>query len=134
MTKPVAAAINASETLSELEQRREHERQAALRTLSATCPGLAERGCDRVVITYDVCGDSGCIERVAAVAGDDPITLERDLITRLSVAAELVLPLGWEYEAGSFGELILHVRSRQLVRRHNWRIESSEYAEYEWSL
>jgi hypothetical protein len=134
MTNASSTEADMSGLLSEFEQRREHERQTALQTLSAACPALVESGIDRVVITYDGCGDSGCIESVTAFAGEDAVDLEQELSKRLNVAAELVLPLGWAYEAGSFGELILQVRDRRLVRKHNWRIEFSEYAEHEWSL
>jgi len=38
--------------------------------LSLLCSQLAEDGIDRVVIGYDGCSDSGCLEDVRVYSGD----------------------------------------------------------------
>ena len=120
--------------LSNFEKRSEQERQSALATLATACTQLANRGADRVVITYDGCGDSGCVESVKAYTGESDLELDAVLGEQLAAAAEQILPLGWENDGGAFGELILYVAERRVVREHNWRIDTSEYSEEEWQL
>ena len=134
MTHVSQTAIAASELLSQFEKRREQERQRALVTLTEVCPQLSRLGADRVVMTYDGYGDSGCVESVKAYSDEHDVELDTTVLEQLTTVAEQLLPLGWENDGGAFGELILQVAERRLVREHNWRIESCEYSEEEWQL
>ena len=134
MTQVPQTAIDVGHLLSHFEKRSEQERQQALATLAEVCPQLARLGADRVVMTYDGYGDSGCVESVKAYSGEDDVELDTTVLEQLTTAAEQILPLGWENEGGAFGELILNVAERRVVREHNWRIETSEYSEEEWQL
>lgn len=134
MTQIEAMSDAARNLLSDFEKRRERERQEAFAGLSEVCSQLEGLGVDRVVVTYDGYGDSGCVERVDAFAGESEVELDESLEGQLATAAERILPLGWENDAGAFGELILNVSERRVVLEHNWRIESCEYSEQEWQL
>ena len=134
MTQVPQTAIDVGHLLSHFEKRCEQERQRALATLAEVCPQLARLGADRVVMTYDGYGDSGCVESVKAYSGEDDVELDTTVLEQLTTAAEQILPSGWENDGGAFGELILYVTERRVVREHNWRIETSEYSEEEWQL
>tara|TARA_R110002072_G_scaffold273413_2_gene434293 strand:+ start:25539 stop:25943 length:405 start_codon:yes stop_codon:yes gene_type:complete len=134
MTKLTDGGIAFDELLSNIEKRREQGRQKALATLAAAFTQLASLGADRVVVTYDGYGDSGCVESVKAYSDESEVELDAGLNEQLAAVAEQILPLGWENDAGAFGELILHVADRRVVREHNWRIESCDYSEEEWQL
>ena len=134
MTQLTDGGVDIGDLLSTFEKRREQERQKALATLATACTQLANLGADRVVITYDGYGDSGCVESVKTYSGENDVELDAPLNEQLTASAEQILPPGWENDGGAFGELILYVTERRVVREHNWRMESCEYSEEEWQL
>lgn len=68
------------------------------------------------------------------MARGKPVELPDELHDVLDEAACCLLPAGWEINEGAFGEFVLDVPERRLVREHNWRVESTEYDEEEYAL
>jgi hypothetical protein len=120
--------------MNQMQEQERQQRENAQQLLAVTCDRLTELGITRVLITYDGYGDSGNIESVVAYAGEEDVELASEIDAALQEAAYDLLPGGWEINDGSFGELVLDVSERRLVREHNWRITESEYEEEEFSL
>ncbi|MCR9116142.1 MAG: hypothetical protein NXI22_04235 [bacterium] len=111
--------------------RRSSSLKEACNLLRDSRPQLRELHVERIIIAYDGNGDSGCVENITAMKGNDQIELPDELRAAVNEAAYGLLPLGWENENGSVGELIINVRSRHIKREHNWRIEDTQYEERE---
>ena len=120
--------------LRSYEERIATEHEKARQTVSTLCGQLADLGVATVRFEYDGYGDSGTIEQVRATAGEREIELPASLVDDLMAAAEALLPDGWENNEGAFGMLVLNVAERRMTREHNWRVESTEYEEEEWTL
>lgn len=117
-------------------ERRNRERDEAVKQMSDVCSALMELNVAQVRMSYDGYGDSGMVEGVIATreGEDDAIELPTGVRDQLIAAAETLLPDGWENNEGAFGELVLNVLQRSLTREHNWRVESTEYDEEVWQL
>jgi hypothetical protein len=130
--------MNAPEAESDWFSRMQTERQdaasKAIAAIKSLCEQFAALGIEEVRLTYDGYGDSGVIEDVHALAGGEEVALEGSLRNSFYNAAYDLLPFGWENDAGSFGDLILHVKERRVVREHHERIEEVNYDEEEWKL
>lgn len=119
---------------SRMQNEREDAAAKAITTLKALCEQFAALGIEEVRLTYDGYGDSGVIENVTAMAGGEEVDLEGSLRNDFYNAAYDLLPFGWEDNSGSFGDIILHVGERRIVREHHERIEEINYDEEEWEL
>ena len=119
---------------SRMQQSRQDAASKAIATLKSLCEQFAALGIEEVRLTYDGYGDSGVIENVKAMAGDEEVALEGSLHNDFYNAAYDLLPFGWEDNTGSFGDIILYVGERRLVREHHERIEEVNYDEEEWEL
>ena len=123
-----------SDWLSDYQARRERHHQEACQTFATLCDRLIELGVDVVTLEYDGYGDSGTVETVIAEANGTELELPSSVQLELMEAAEMLLPDGWENNEGAFGHLTLDVAGRQLTRKHNWRVESTEHEEETWDL
>jgi hypothetical protein len=113
----------------------ERDAERGRQVFAAACPRLAELGAATVRVAYDGYGDSGCVEGVDAFREDQQsVDLPADLDQALVDAAELLLPCGWENDQGAYGELVLDVARRTIVREHAWRIETVDRDEETWTL
>ncbi len=131
----MSAANSEPDFLQQYRERLAAEHQQACQTLSVLCEQLLSLGVQTVTVAYDGYSDSGTIENVQAFDGaNQAIALPDDLEQELIELAETLLPGGWEINEGAFGQFTLDVPQRQLVREHNWRIESSQYEEESWQL
>ncbi len=119
---------------SRIQTERQDAASKAVATLKSLCDQFAALGIEEVRLNYDGYGDSGVIENVTAMAGGEAVDLEGSLHNSFYNAAYDLLPFGWEDNAGSFGDLVLHVKDRRLVREHHERIEEVNYDEEEWEL
>jgi hypothetical protein len=115
-------------------QSRQDAASKAIAAIKSLCEQFAALGYEEVRLTYDGYGDSGVIEDVHAMAGGEDVELKGPLHNDFYNAAYDLLPLGWEDNSGSFGDIILYVRERRLVREHHERIEEVNYDEEEWEL
>ena len=120
--------------LAQIEQQEKEAREQAIATFKSLCENLAQQGIEEVRISYDGYGDSGAIEQITAFSDGEEIAVDAAVSQSLEDAACGLLPGGWENNDGAFGELVLNVTERRLVREHNWRISDTEYSEEEWSL
>ena len=114
---------------------------------------LAAAGITSVLVHFDGCGDSGQIEDIDAVAGDQPrdlpaVELEiahvhwghpqidrttcaiRDAIERLAYDFLEQTHGGWENNEGAYGEFTFNVADRTITLEYNERFESSEYTQH----
>ena len=124
----------ATDWYSRMLQSRQDAASKAIATLKSLCDQFAALGIEEVRLTYDGYGDSGVIEDVHAIAGGEEVELKGSLHHDYYNAAYDLLPFGWEDNYGSFGDIILYVRERRLVREHHERIEEVNYDEEEWEL
>ena len=94
--------------------------QEATRVFRASMDLLQRLGIQEVTIRYDGSGDSGAVEEVV-FDPEPPAGIPAGLEEHLIDAALEYLPGGWEDNEGSYGELVLDIRQRQLRRNHYWR-------------
>ena len=116
------------------QERRQREREEALKAIAQACGVLLELGVNEVRIAYDGYGDSGTVDGVTATGSAGELELAWEVQDQLARAVETLLPEGWENNCGAFGEFVLDVPKRRLTREHNWRVESSEYDEEAWDV
>lgn len=86
---------------------------------------LAALGIDRVVLSYNGSGDSGCIEEVNAYKGENEVSLNETLKDWAEGLIYAMLPGGWEINEGSSGEARIHVYNRSIEIRHSDNIIST---------
>ena len=130
MNKPEAE----TDWFSRMQKSRQDAASKAIAAIKSLCKHFATLGIEEVRLTYDGYGDSGVIEEVTAKAGGEEVALEGSLRNDFYNAAYDLLPLGWEDNTGSFGDIILTVDEHRLVREHHERIEEVNYDEEEWPL
>lgn len=114
------------EWCEEYELQAAQERRRSLATRATLLPALESLGATRVVVGFDGYGDEGAIERPVAFAGELETTLPPDLASAVEAAVEGLLPWGYENNAGAFGEIVVEVAARRLVRDHRGRIDDVE--------
>lgn len=105
--------------LAEYEARKMAERSAATLQLRDVCSQLETLGIQTVVVAYDGCGDSGCVEEVRFTPED--IQVGKAITTLIEDASYAFLPGGWEINDGSFGELAIDVAQRVITHEYNER-------------
>lgn len=110
------------------------ERQQALERFASLLPQIEALGATRLVVPYNGHGDEGTVEPPVAYASDTELALPVALAKAIQAAAQLLLPSGYENNAGGFGELELDVAERKITRDHNWRIEDVECEMEEYLL
>ena len=116
---------------------------------------LAAAGVTRVDVRFDGIGDSGQIEEVQALAGDDPVELPattveikrlddrqeapkivveplREAIETLSYAFLEQTHAGWENNEGAYGDFTFDVAAGTITLDYNERFESSENHTHEF--
>jgi hypothetical protein len=114
---------------------------------------LEAAGITSVIVHFDGCGDSGQIEEIDAVAGDQPRsfpsgtvalahprwgdseaeTIEssiRDAVETLAYGFLEETHGGWENNEGAYGEFTFDVTLRLIVLDYNERVETSEYSQH----
>ncbi len=114
---------------------------------------LASAGITSVLVRFDGSGDSGQIEEIDAVAGDQPrdfppstIAISRahwgegepessesnvrDAVESLAYALLEETHGGWENNEGAYGEFIFGVAERTITLDYNERIETSEFTQH----
>jgi hypothetical protein len=131
MIEPDAAV----DWLQQLQQQRARDAEEGRQAFASACDRLRELGIAQLRVVYDGYGDSGTIEQITATDGSgEPVELPEGFQDVLDEAACCLLPAGWDINEGAFGEFVLNVPNRRLTREHNWRIESTEYEEEEYTL
>jgi hypothetical protein len=121
-------------SLNDYYQERERKQAEAREVMAGACAALAKLGVNIIRIYYDGSCDSGTIEGVEATGEAGKIELPGEIRDQLIAATPPLLPSGWEFEGGSFGELVIDVTNRRLKREHNWHIDTTEYEEEVWEL
>jgi hypothetical protein len=138
------------------------EKDSAFKALSASMhaankkalfDALEAAGITRVLVSFDGSGDSGQIEEIGAVSGDQlrdfpPGTVvigraywgasEADLVecSVYQAVETLVYDFldethsGWENNAGAYGEFTFNVTGRSITLDYNERFEESEYTQH----
>jgi hypothetical protein len=114
---------------------------------------LEAAGITSVHVTFDGSGDSGQIEEIGAVSGDQPRDFpagmvilgraywgrsEADLVECSVYQAVETLAYdfleethsGWENNAGAYGEFAFDVAGRSITLDYNERFEDSEYTQH----
>ena len=138
------------------------EKEHAFKALSASLhadnkrivfDALEAAGITRVLVQFDGSGDSGQIEEINAVSGDQPrdfpvgkvvigcatwgaaeVRYEdcsvRDAVETLAYAFLEETHSGWEINEGAYGEFTFTVPDRSIVLDYNERFEDSEYTQH----
>ena len=138
------------------------EKERAFKALSASLHAANKRivfdaleaaGITRVLVQFDGSGDSGQIEEIDAVSGDQPRDLPagkvvigcatwgtgdvrheecsvRDAVETLAYAFLEETHSGWEINEGAYGEFTFEVADRSITLDYNERIETSEYTQH----
>jgi hypothetical protein len=77
-----------------------------------------------ISVTYDGSGDSGEIDAVTFVSanGEEVRVEDEQLLHNIDNRAYELLPMGWEIDEGSYGELTIDVVNGSIHRVHNERI------------
>ena len=114
---------------------------------------LEAAGITSVLVHFDGYGDSGQVEDIDAVSGDQPRDLPtgtvviarahwgtseteqaecsvRDAVEALAYAFLEETHGGWENNQGAYGEFTFTVANRSIVLDYNERFESSEYSQH----
>ncbi len=138
------------------------EKEGAFKALSASLhtankrivfDALQAAGITRVLVQFDGSGDSGQIEDIGAVSGDEPrdfpagkvvigcptwgaseVRYEdcsvRDAVETLAYGFLEETHSGWEINEGAYGEFTFDVADRSITLDYNERIETSEYTQH----
>ena len=138
------------------------EKERAFKALSASLhaankkavfDALETAGITSVLVRFDGSGDSGQIEEIDAVSGDQPrdfpaekvvigcatwganeVRYEdcsvRDAVETLAYAFLEETHSGWEINEGAYGEFTFTVPDRSITLDYNERIETSEYTQH----
>lgn len=138
------------------------EKDRAFKTLStslhaankkALFDALEAAGITSVLVHFDGVGDSGQVEDIDAVSGDQPRDLPtgtvviarthwgaseaeqaecsvRDAVEALAYAFLEETHGGWENNEGAYGDFTFTVADRSIVLDYNERIETSEYTQH----
>lgn len=114
---------------------------------------LEAAGITSVLVTFDGSGDSGQIEEIGAMSGDQPRDFPagtmvvgrafwgaseaeqaecsvRDAVEALAYAFLEETHGGWENDAGAYGEFTFNVAGRSITLDYNERFEDSEYTQH----
>jgi hypothetical protein len=120
---------------------------------AALFDALVAAGITSVVVTFDGVGDSSQIEDISVRAGDAVVDMpareiemaraewgqtepQRSQMSLGNAIEQLVYDLledthmGWENNAGAFGEFIFDTAEQSITLDYNERIESSEYTQH----
>ena len=120
---------------------------------TALFDALATAGITSVLVRFDGCGDSGQIEDIDAVAGDQPRDFPpgtipisraywgateaersdcnvRDAVETLAYALLEETHGGWENNEGAYGEFTFTVAERAITLEYNERYETSNYTQH----
>ncbi len=135
---------------------RDREAEALPLNKVALFEALATEGITSVVVTFDGSGDSGQIEDITALSGENQPsdlptgTIEyrdfgfgaaapsvttatvRDVVENLSYALLSNAHGGWENDDGAYGEFTFDVAARSITLAYNERYTASEYHEHEF--
>jgi len=138
------------------------EKNRAFKALSASMhaanktalfDALEAAGITSVLVTFDGSGDSGQIEEIGAVSGDQPrdfpagaVVIGRaywgaDEADRMECSVYQAVETlayafleethgGWENNEGAYGEFTFSVADRSIILDYNERIETSEYTQH----
>lgn len=116
---------------------------------------MAAAGISRAYATFDGQGDSGQIESIAALSGDEMVDLPSDEIafsvavwgrpkpeTRIAPVADLIEELvydllgrthdGWQDNEGAWGEFVFHVAIRTITLEFQQRYVSCDTCSHEF--
>jgi hypothetical protein len=109
------------------------KRQEKAKNAKATLLGISSRlpGVATIAIEYDGGGDSGEITSVIFLSAEgQPVKIDdNDLTEAISDDACDLLPIGWEINEGSYGEITIDLLNGIVHRVHNERFESVETTE-----
>ena len=116
------------------EQLKQH--QAAAKTaIIAQCDRLATAGITFVATHFDGSGDDGVTEEVKCYDSDvyaydecEPVAHDA---SELQDQFEVLVPYGYENDAGGFGDVVLDVRKRKITVERNDRFEDYSTTSYE---
>jgi len=122
---------------------------------TALFDALSLAGITQVIVAFDGCGNSGQIESIDAIVGNDPVAIPPLTMTfvepvwpgpgidqsEVSVRGALehlayrllysVVP-GWENNDGAFGDFTFDVAERTINLDHNERMTTSYSACFDW--
>jgi len=116
------------------EQLKQH--QAAAKTaILAQCDRLATAGITFVAAHFDGSGDDGVTEEVKCYDSDvyayDECEPVAHAASELQDHFEVLVPYGYENNAGGFGDVVLDVRKRKITVERNDRFEDYSTTTYE---
>jgi hypothetical protein len=120
---------------------------------TALFDAFAAAGITSVLVHFDGYGDSGQIEDIDVVAGDQPSTLptvevelasiafDSDAIDRNTLTVHQAIEnqvydllrqthCGWENNEGAYGDFTFNVAERTITLDYNERVASSEYTQH----
>ena len=138
------------------------EKDRVFKTLSASLHeanknslfgALHAAGITSILVHFDGCGDSGQIENIDVMVGDQPADFPpgsiallradwgdceatqsqcslRDAVETLAYDFLQETHAGWENNEGAYGEFTFNVTARSIVLDYNERIETSEYTQH----
>ena len=112
------------------------QHQAAVKAaILAQCDRLATVGITFVAVHFDGSGDDGITEGVKCFDSDvyayeecEPVAHDA---SELQDRFEVLVPYGYENDAGGFGDVVLDVRKRKIIVERNDRFEDYSTTTYE---
>jgi len=117
------------------EERLKQHQAAAKTAILAQCDSLATAGITFVAAHFDGSGDDGVTEEVKCYDSDvyayeecDPVSHDA---SHLQEHFEVLVPYGYENDAGGFGDVVLDVRKRTISVERNDRFEDYSTTTYE---
>jgi hypothetical protein len=111
------------------DQQLEPEQTAAKRALLAECKKLAAAGIASVGVHFDGSGDEGMTDNVKCYDSEQK-PIEYDA-SRLQDHFDALVPVGYENNAGGFGEVVLDVKTRKITVERNDRFDEYTTTMYE---
>lgn len=113
---------------AEYERRRQEEEAYGRAQLRYAAGVLLFLGVERVIARFDGAGDEGFVEEVT-YEPPPPAGIPEGFQDVIEDAVCLLLPGGWEINAGSFGTVTLDAATGEPAIEHTWREEEEEYDE-----
>ena len=120
---------------STYEERLKLQQAAAKTAILAHCDRLAAARVTFVAVHFDGSGDDGVTEEIKCYDSDVYAYEECEHVahdaSELQDHFEVLVPYGYENDAGGFGDVVLDVRKRKIIVERNDRFEDYSTTSYE---
>jgi hypothetical protein len=117
------------------EERLKQQQVAAKAAILAHCDRLADARVTFVAVHFDGSGDDGVTEHIRCYDADVYAYEECEHVahdaSELQEHFEVLVPYGYENDAGGFGDAVLDVRKRKIIVERNDRFEDYSTTTYE---